>query len=661
MEYIIKLKDGETTPAPWVNVIANEEFGTVVSESGGGYTWVANSREFKLTEWCNDPILDAESELVIFREDDREWQATRGEREVRHGFGYTVFEREHEGIHAVQTVFVPRLRQSKVTIIHMANKRDIGRKIDIVYKVKPCLGVSHRQNKMHIFAEKEGNAVVMCNNYNSEFAGRRAYITCSLPIDEWEMDDDGCVGFTSSIKIAAGEEREIVLELGSDNAEGMSATEARASLAEVQEFWNEITARNKVDSGDKNTDTLLGGWLIYQTISCRLWARAAFYQCGGAFGFRDQLQDSLNIMKVMPEITREQIIRACKHQFLEGDVQHWWHEPLARGVRTRFSDDLLWLPYCVSEYVRGTGDEGVLDEETNFIESQQLEKGQNERYDIPKISAECANVYEHCVRAIERSLKFGEHGLPLIGSGDWNDGMSNVGTQGKGESVWLAWFLYDVLVKFIPICERKGDTERAKRFAKIAEELKKNTNENAWDGEWYRRAYYDSGEAMGARGNDECEIDAIAQAWAVISGAGDKDKCEKAMQSVLERLVDRENGIIKLLTPAFEKGAQNPGYIKSYVAGVRENGGQYTHAAAWVIWAFYKMGRVDVARELFKMINPLNHADTPEKMQKYKVEPYVISADVYSAEGHEGMGGWSWYTGAAGWMQRVGELLYSLD
>ena len=669
-EYIIKLKKGEATPAPWVNVMANENFGTVVSESGGGYTWFKNSREFKLTEWSNDSVLDTPSEVItingqnIMRDCDRR---------VTVGMGYSVFESKIDGIEVKATVFVPRHRATKVTILKMKAARDCA--VDIRYDILPALGVSRRVTEHYI--EREGDT--FRNQFNPDYAGvevRLSYGGCPrkpqnapyranfpralLVVNRRRRPaqfsrlarrklafgnlHSGLAWTPSSKKrqvLLAKKEAEVVLELGIDEV----GENVHEELAEIKAFWRRIADKCAVKTGDAANDILLGGWLAYQNISCRLWARAAFYQCGGAIGFRDQLQDSLAVLECYPEIARKQIICACEHQFIEGDVQHWFHLP-RHGVRTKFSDDLLWLPYVAWEYARVTGDEGIWNEEVAFLESPLLGDDEHERYEVPRVSSEVGTVLEHCERAIKLALsRIGEHGLPLIGGGDWNDGFSNVGVEWRGESVWMAWFLVDILQKY--------------GWAEAAESIAKAANEYGWDGEWFRRAYYDNGEIMGQKGSDECEIDAIAQAWAVISGAGEREKCEKAMDAVEEKLVDRENKLIKLLTPPFGAGNQEPGYIKSYVAGVRENGGQYTHAAAWVILAFYRMGRVELARELFSMVNPINHSGDKAGADRYRVEPYVVAADVYTAEGYEGMGGWTWYTGAAGWLQCVGAEIFA--
>ena len=426
------------------------------------------------------------------------------------------------------------------------------------------------------------------------------------------------------------------------------------TLKNVQQYWKDMLGAVKISSPDLSMDFMVNGWLAYQVLSCRIWARSGFYQAGGAFGFRDQLQDSLSLAHISPQITREQILLHAKHQFIEGDVQHWWHEPNSKGTRTKFSDDLLWLPYVTNEYMRITEDRDILDVEATFLEDELLKEFEDERYGIPAFSTKKATVYVHCIKAIEKSLKFGAHGLPLIGSGDWNDGMNTVGNRGMGESVWLAWFLYTILKSFSPICLARGEKELSKKYEDISQQLSEAIEKNAWDGNWYRRAYFDNGVPLGSIENSEWKIDAIAQSWAVISGAGEPEKSKQAMHSLEHYLVKREEGLIKLLTPPFDSSDLEPGYIKGYVPGVRENGGQYTHAAAWVIIAFAMLGEGDKAWEFFELINPINHTRTHIEYSLYKVEPYVMAADVYSVPPHTGRGGWTWYTGSAGWIYRAG-------
>jgi cellobiose phosphorylase len=473
---------------------------------------------------------------------------------------------------------------------------------------------------------------------------------------------DPCAAIQVPFDLADGQEREIIFRLGagkkSDDAGNLvrrfrGAAPARAALEKVWEYWNRTLGAVQVETPDQSVNMLANGWLLYQTLACRLWARSGYYQSGGAFGFRDQLQDVMALILSEPRLVREHLLLCAAHQFKEGDVQHWWHPPTGRGVRTRCSDDFLWLPLAACRYVLTTGDTGVLDETVRFIEGRPINPDEDSYYDLPHASQETASLYDHCVRAILRGLSRGEHGLPLIGSGDWNDGMNLVGLHGKGESVWLGFFLYEVLVRFSEIARLHGDPSFAERCKEEAARLRGNIEEHGWDGEWYCRAFFDDGSPLGSAGNPECRIDSIAQSWSVLSGAGDAERSRTAMDAVDKLLVRRDHNLIQLLDPPFDKSDLNPGYIKGYVPGVRENGGQYTHAAVWTAMAFAKMGDSSRAWDLLAMINPINHARSPEEIAIYKGEPYVAAADVYAAPPHIGRGGWTWYTGSAGWMYRL--------
>jgi cellobiose phosphorylase len=473
---------------------------------------------------------------------------------------------------------------------------------------------------------------------------------------------DPCAALQVPFELTAGQEREIVFMLGvgrdEDDARDLvqrfrGSTEARGALDAVWHYWNHTLGAVQVETPDESLNVLTNGWLLYQTLACRLWGRSGFYQSGGAFGFRDQLQDVMALIYAEPGLMREHLLLCASRQFPEGDVQHWWHPPLGRGVRTHCSDDYLWLPLSTCRYVLNTGDTGVLAEPIHFVQGRPVNAEEDSYYDLPNRSQETASLYDHCVRAILRGLRFGKHGLPFMGSGDWNDGMNLVGEHGKGESVWLGFFLYEVLTRFTEVARTHGDVSFAERCVREAAGLRRNIKKHGWDGEWYRRAYFDDGSPLGSAGNPECRIDSIPQSWSVLSGAGDAAQARLAMEAVDHLLVRREQALIELLAPPFDKSDLNPGYIKGYLPGVRENGGQYTHAAIWVAMAFAALGDRARAWELLAMINPVNHASSPEGIAIYKVEPYVVAADVYALSPHIGRGGWTWYTGSAGWMYRL--------
>ena len=474
---------------------------------------------------------------------------------------------------------------------------------------------------------------------------------------------DPCLATESKIKLAPHEKKEIIILFGEDESDEnilklidkyKKVEECNKALEEVKQYWSNFLGNIQVETKDKSMDYLINGWLLYQTYSCRYLSRTAFYQSGGAYGFRDQLQDSMNLGIVDAKIAKAQIIRNASRQYIEGDVQHWWHPVVNSGIRTRFSDDLLWMPYATAQYIKRTGDYSILTETAPYLEDEPLKEGEDERYTIVNSSSTEGTIYEHCIKAIEKSLKFGEHNIPLMGSGDWNDGMSTVGNKGKGESVWLGWFLYDILDDFEDICKHMNDNERLNNYSEMKEFIRMNIEKNAWDGGWYRRAYFDDGTPLGSRENEECQIDSLAESWSLISEAGKHERVVEAMEAVEKNLVREDKGMILLLAPPFEKSQLEPGYIKGYVSGVRENGGQYTHAAVWVILALTKLGLGNKAWKYYNMINPINHSKTELECRTYKLEPYVMAADVYIKEPHGGRGGWSWYTGASGWMYKVG-------
>lgn len=698
-EYVIFLENGQNTPLPWINVISNPSFGFIVTESGSGYTWFENSRENKLTPWSNDPVSDTPGEILYILDDHTGdiWSVTPlpiREKEpymIRHGFGYTVFNHASHGIEQEMIQFVPVDDSVKISVLKLKNQSKEKRELSLTYYIRPVLGVSDQFTAMQINTQTDNDMILIRNNYNDEFPGRVAFIDTSLKAGSITCDRkeffgaggianpegirrtslsgttgagfDSCAAISVNVSLKPDEEKEIVFLLGAGrdekeakllSAKYKKIDEAKKALKKVKEFWKVKLGALQFQTQNPAMDILLNGWLVYQVISSRLWTRSGFYQSGGAYGFRDQLQDSMSLTHIWPEAARNQMLLHSKHQFLEGDVQHWWHEEKYKGTRTRFSDDLLWMPYAAVEYIRVTGDYDVLREKTPFLEDEPLKEFEDEAYRVPRVSQTVSTLYDHCIRAINRSLKFGEHGIPLIGSGDWNDGMNTVGNKGKGESVWLGWFLYSILKSFAPLCERMGDHDLAKRYLDTADKIVENIEKNAWDGNWYRRAYFDNGLPLGSIQNSECQIDSLAQSWAVISEGGDKDRIIEAMDALENYLVKRDEGLIKLLTPPFDEGELEPGYIKSYVPGVRENGGQYTHAAAWVVMAFAKMGDGDKAVELFDLLNPINHSRTHIEYSRYKVEPYVMAADVYSVPPHTGRGGWTWYTGSAGWIYRVG-------
>ena len=700
-EYVITSGPGRTTPMPWVQVLANPEFGTVISESGLAYTWSENAHEFRLTPWYNDPVTDASGEAFYLRDEESGhfWSPAplpspgAGAYVTRHGFGYSVFEHVEDGIRSELWVYVAIDTSVKFSVLKVRNTSGRSRRLSATGYVEWVLGDLRPNTTMHVVTEIEtkSGALLARNAYNTEFPDRVAFFDVDDPLRSVSGDRseflgrngalgnpaamarsrlsgkagaalDPCAAIQVPFDLADGEATEIVFRLGVSARAGdvgnlvqrlRGTTAAHDALDAVQAHWKRVLGAVQVETPDPSLDVLANGWLVYQTLACRLWARSGYYQSGGAFGFRDQLQDVMALIHTGPGLMREHLLRCASRQFVEGDVQHWWHPPSGRGVRTRCSDDFLWLPLATARYVKATGDLRVLDESTPFLEGRAVNPEDDAYYDLPGRSAESGSVYEHCVRAIVHGLRFGAHGLPLMGSGDWNDGMNLVGIAGRGESVWLGFFLCAVLKEFGELAQLKGDSSFAGRCEAEGIRLRANLEQHGWDGAWYRRAYFDNGSPLGSASNVECRIDAIAQSWSVLSGAGDAKRSRTAMAAVDERLVRRDDALIQLLDPPFDKSDMDPGYIRGYVPGVRENGGQYTHGAIWVAMAFAALGDRKRAWELTAMINPVNHARTPEAVATYKVEPYVVSADVYALAPHTGRGGWSWYTGSAGWMYRL--------
>ena len=701
-EYVTVLGEGQWTPAPWINVVANPAFGFQVSECGAGYTWSVNSRENKLTAWSNDPVADPPGETIYVRDEDsgalwgptplpiRESASTYV---CRHGQGYSRFEHTCHGIalHLVQ--FVPVQESVKISRLAIENLSGKSRRLSVTAYVEWVLGVSRDVTAPFIVTEIEPStgALFARNAWNPDFGDRVAFADLAGRQSAWTADRteflgkngtldhpalleraappsgrvgaglDPCAALQTRVEIPPGGRAEIVFFLG----EAATAEEARAlvtraraldldrALAAVTTQWDDIVGAVQVKTPDRSMDLMLNRWLLYQTLACRVWARSAFYQAGGAYGFRDQLQDVMALTVTARGVAREHLLRAASRQFDAGDVQHWWHPPSGRGVRTRISDDCAWLPYAVAHYVEVTGDAAVLDEIVPFLDGAPLAAGQDDAYFQPEASGEGATLFEHCARALDRSLAVGAHGLPLMGAGDWNDGMNRVGREGRGESVWLGWFLHTTLWELARLADARGEGARAETWRAHVEHLRAALEEHAWDGDWYRRAYFDDGTPVGSAADAECRIDSIAQSWAVISGAALPARAARAMAAVEEYLVRRGQELILLFTPPFD-GVLDPGYIRGYPPGIRENGGQYTHAAIWSVMAFAALGDGDKANELFSILNPINRASTRAGVHRYKVEPYVAAADVYAEYPHVGRGGWTWYTGSAGWMYRAG-------
>ena len=710
-EYAIYLGPGTNTPAPWVNVIANPTFGTVVSETGAGFTWYGNSQRNRLTPWSNDPVLDSPSEAIYLRDEEtgefwtptaspiRESTAYR----ARHGAGYTVFEHNSHGIEQELTVVVPVDDQGgkplKLQRLRLRNDSGRPRRLSITSYAEWALGETRDATQMHTVSQwdEEVEALLARNRFHPEYGDRVAFAAMSRPVDSYSADRttflgrnrslanpaamervasskrtgaglDPCAALRTSLDLAPGETAQVIFLLG----QAESSEEVRQlvstyrdpvafelTLDSTRAWWDNILGTIQVHTPEQSLDFLVNRWLLYQTLSCRLWARSAFYQSGGAYGFRDQLQDVLGLVYAQPDLARQHILLAASRQFREGDVQHWWHAPSGTGIRSRISDDLLWLPYAVAHYVRLTEDESILQAPVTFLDGPRLADGQLDLFGTPEVSHERASLFEHCQRAVQHGLTSGPNGLPLIGTGDWNDGMDRVGAEGKGESIWLGWFLVDVLEGMAELAEIVGSPESAESYRKRRAELLQRIDAAGWDGSWYLRATFDEGTPVGSAANRESRIDLLPQAWASISGGGDPERAVQALEAAGKHLVRREENLVLLFDPPFDKHAPSPGYIQGYPPGIRENGGQYTHAAVWLAIAHARRGQGGRAGEILRMLNPIEHARDVASAWRYTVEPYVMAADVYRAPGRTGQGGWSWYTGAAAWMYRawVEELL----
>jgi cyclic beta-1,2-glucan synthetase len=700
--YEVVLREGLTTPAPWANVIANDRAGFVVSDGGGGHTWVGNSFFYRLTPWRNDPVTDQVTEVVYLRDDETGEVWTPSPQPIRHGTAYTVrhaagsteFQHTHSGIATSLMLGMAGDDPVKIGLLTMTNETNHPRRLTITAYAEWVLGVARELTRDNVVTsfDRDADAVFARNGFDPQYAGTVAFMSVSEPVTGYTTDRseflgrngdyadpaalrrallaeatgaglDPCAALQFEVTLGPGETRTVATLLGGaeDQAEARrllraykDAGAARGVLDQSRAAWRQRLSTVTVRTPEPEFDAMLNGWLLYQALSCRMWGRTALYQSSGAYGFRDQLQDSAAFLYAVPDVSRAHIVRSAGRQFKEGDVQHWWHPQSGRGVRTRFSDDLAWLPYITDHYVTITGDTGVLDERAPYLTSRLLDEHEQEMYDRPDVSQDDGTVYDHCVRAYRRATTIGSRGLPLIGSGDWNDGFNRVGVEGRGESVWLAWFLITGLRAFALRCDARGDKDTAAEFRSKADAYAVAVEQNAWDGEWYRRAYFDDGTPLGSASSDECKIDSIAQSWGVISGAAPADRAARAMASFNRYLVRGDARLIALLTPPFDRTEHDPGYIKGYLPGVRENGAQYTHGALWAVWATALQGDGDHAVELYQMLNPLTHARTPSDVARYKVEPFVVAADVYTAAGHLGRGGWTWYTGSAAWMYRVG-------
>jgi cellobiose phosphorylase len=702
-EYAIELADGHCTPAPWINIVANSSFGFIVSAEGGGYTWSINSQQNAITPWPNDPVSDTPSEVLYLRDADNGelWSATAlpirvapAVYNIRHGKGYSRFTNTAHGIDLDLLQYVPAADSIKLSRLRLYNRSGRARRLSITAYVEWALGANGVCSAPFVVTsiDRATGALFACNTWRAEFGERVAFMDLVGLQTSWSGDRreflgrhgavdhpvalvsgsplsghvgagfDPCGVLQTEVELAPDTQIEIVFVLGdaASNADAQElvkkyrAADLDAVSDEARALWDDMLDTVQVRTPDRAMDILLNDWLLYQTLGCRVWARTAYYQASGAYGFRDQLQDVMALCVSRPDIAREHLLRTAARQFVEGDVQHWWLPPSGQGIRTRMTDDRIWLAYVVAHYLEVTGDSAVLVESVPFIEGALLKDGQDEAFFQPNVAPQPASLYEHCARALDVSLSLGAHGLPLMGTGDWNDGMNRVGEKGRGESVWLAWFLLATIRTFASIAQTQGDHDRVARWQQCAATVRIALESAGWDGQWYRRGYYDDGTPLGSSESLECKIDAIAQSWSVISGVADPMHASQAMAAVDERLIRHDSKIALLFTPPFDRTPLDPGYIKGYPPGIRENGGQYTHGTIWSIFAFAKLGQGDNAGGLFSILNPIRHGDSSEALARYKVEPYIACADVYSVAPHIGRGGWTWYTGSAAWLYRAG-------
>jgi cyclic beta-1,2-glucan synthetase len=702
-EYVMPLRADNPLPAPWINVVSNTKLGFLAGADAIGCTWAGNSRENQITHWSNDPVVNPPSEVFYVRCVSENFvvsptlaplHSSEGSHTARHGFGYTVYERHVRNLKIELLQCVPLEDPIKLTRLRITNTADKARELDVTFYAELVLGTSRTTATSFVTTsiDAETDALFAENRWRPTAGAQVAFLDMGGRQLAWTGDRrsffgasgsladpaalrpkavlsnqtgggfDPCCALQTKMTVAPGETVEVPLYMGMEgNAEAARALLKTYRsvvfddvLKSVAEHWNNVLGAVKVKTPERSMDIMLNGWLLYQTLACRMLARAGFYQASGAYGFRDQLQDGMALLTSQPALTRQHILKAASRQFVEGDVQHWWLPETGMGVRTRISDDTVWLAFCVHHYVKVTGDIAILDEELDFIDGPALQAGEHDLFFMPQVADEKATLYSHCVRALERNLAMGEHGLPLMGTGDWNDGMNRVGEHGKGESVWLGWFLLHTLKCFSALAVQRGDVELANRWIAHADRLANSLNTQGWDGTWYRRGFYDDGTPLGSAESDECQIDSIAQSWAVLSGGAEPHKAAAALDEAYNRLINEKDGIALLFTPPFDQTPMDPGYIKAYPPGIRENGGQYTHGVIWSIFAFAELGEADRAEKMFSMLNPLNHARTEDQARTYCVEPYVVAADVYSVAPHKGRGGWTWYTGSAGWLYRAG-------